>query len=1067
MAEKRCVIVRFPEGIPKEDLRTYFTSYDQHAVVVMTSKTQALITFTTETAVNQVLTQEDHSVNGVNITVQQKPPEPFKCIEGRINSFWTRDLESVRPILEKVANDTGCSVMYKESDIVLRGNFYQVKEGHRKLAEAFANLCLDAKPPSCFTAEDEAEIESFEHVEKHDLQEEFLEKSEEQKSGSRTKITAAITTTAPDERDQKETGHPANALRKSSASEKSGREIPAKKKSDENLARSDKETKAFFEKSRPYEDDLPSPVIRSGKGSPLAASALTRSSSEDENELCVDHHLWLYIRYIAMLILTQIQDKFGVKFLPAFGEEPSYDVVHIEADEKGLPETIPTRRAQAKEEFIQLYQKLSEELLVTSEKVPSTPDICRQVVLDVIEELKLKYVNVAYEYVEETNICFFIGRPFYALQARDEFVKLLKEKLPAELFQNYHRRDPFTLEDILDRGGPRHDETQEEDPIPDDTQNEVQESVHEKHFIQCVQDVKMNDDSVLQILFVTNFSVMVYTGDIVEENVDVIVSASNGFLANAGGVAAAISDAAGRLLDRACARILMERGHPLEVTENEVTTAGDLQAKYVIHAVGPQLRDYPDDVDRLQKLKLTFVNIFRRADELKQTTIALPAIGAGAAGVPLNDVAVALFSAINHVAKRRQSGRYLSLKEIHVLNIDPEATKVVQDIFMQESVTVPAISSKSVKGPVTEIEGAVQKLLERGDARTQEVINELLDETERIGQLEQGRSRRGLMVESVLEEEPGCKTHPRTEEEAILAMEQQRSRPPRHHQPQYGDVEPGCKTHARTEEAAIHALKHQRSPNSPRRHQPTYGGAEPHAKTNPRRDDEMRGSVPQSQPQIIQSPKASRPVKNIGQRCAFCSFDHNLLRLSCNHILCRPCWESIPLDTFGRHPCPFCSGKTSSPKRRTTAPPPTTTTTAREPKNQNTVGQVYDLPGNLRHVTDERQLPGYRGHSTIILHLDVPDGVQKKTHPYPGRPYKGTKIMGYLPDTPEGRQVLSLLYDCFNAGKMFRVIRSKSSGMDRVVSNIPIKTDVYGESGYPDTNYLPQLQERLCSLGLQ
>src|SRR6188472_4586731 len=71
-------------------------------------------------------------------------------------------------------------------------------------------------------------------------------------------------------------------------------------------------------------------------------------------------------------------------------------------------------------------------------------------------------------------------------------------------------------------------------------------------------------------------------GDITIQRVDVIVNAANPDLAHGGGVAAAIARAAGADLRRESAE------HPrVPVGGAGVTTAGELPARWVVHAVGP------------------------------------------------------------------------------------------------------------------------------------------------------------------------------------------------------------------------------------------------------------------------------------------------------------------------------------------------------------------------------------------------------------------------------------------------------------------------------------------------
>ena len=69
-------------------------------------------------------------------------------------------------------------------------------------------------------------------------------------------------------------------------------------------------------------------------------------------------------------------------------------------------------------------------------------------------------------------------------------------------------------------------------------------------------------------------------GNLLDQPVDAIVNAANGHLAHGGGVAAAISSAAGPALDEESERIVRKRG-PIPTGDAVITTAGDLPFKEI------------------------------------------------------------------------------------------------------------------------------------------------------------------------------------------------------------------------------------------------------------------------------------------------------------------------------------------------------------------------------------------------------------------------------------------------------------------------------------------------------
>jgi len=74
-----------------------------------------------------------------------------------------------------------------------------------------------------------------------------------------------------------------------------------------------------------------------------------------------------------------------------------------------------------------------------------------------------------------------------------------------------------------------------------------------------------------------------------------------------------------------------------------------------------------------------------------------------------------------------------------------------------------------------------------------------------------------------------------------------------------------------------------------------------------------------------------------------------------------------------------------------------------------------------RYPVGHTPLAGYEDVGTIVARYVFPDGVQDESHPNPGTAYKGTSRRGYLPDTPEGREVAELLVLAFERRQSFTV----------------------------------------------
>jgi len=141
------------------------------------------------------------------------------------------------------------------------------------------------------------------------------------------------------------------------------------------------------------------------------------------------------------------------------------------------------------------------------------------------------------------------------------------------------------------------------------------------------------------------FEVSVY--DLLFEGTDAIVNAANGGLSHGGGVAAAISKAAGHKLDEEGDRIVDEYGR-VPVGEAVVTTAGDLPFKGVIHAVGPRLGDGNEE----EKIVKALNSAFTKAHDRGWRSLSFPGISSGIFAVPHEICAGAYIKAVRNFWSR-------------------------------------------------------------------------------------------------------------------------------------------------------------------------------------------------------------------------------------------------------------------------------------------------------------------------------------------------------------------------------------------------------------------------------
>ncbi|KAK3608575.1 hypothetical protein CHS0354_042564 [Potamilus streckersoni] len=137
-----------------------------------------------------------------------------------------------------------------------------------------------------------------------------------------------------------------------------------------------------------------------------------------------------------------------------------------------------------------------------------------------------------------------------------------------------------------------------------------------------------------------NDKISVLKANITNLHVDAIVSSANKNLANCApvGVSLAISNAAGPCLWKACQRIGKCR------TGTAVITDGfNLNAKYVIHAIGPDPNEADEDI-----LRQCYNAVLRFIPEKRLRTVAIPCLCSGFRGFPLQKSAAVALTSIRH-----------------------------------------------------------------------------------------------------------------------------------------------------------------------------------------------------------------------------------------------------------------------------------------------------------------------------------------------------------------------------------------------------------------------------------
>ena len=129
----------------------------------------------------------------------------------------------------------------------------------------------------------------------------------------------------------------------------------------------------------------------------------------------------------------------------------------------------------------------------------------------------------------------------------------------------------------------------------------------------------------------------VVTADITTVEADAVVNAANDHLWMGAGVAGAIKRAGGAEIEREA----MAKG-PIAIGDAVATGAGRLPARWVIHAaaMGQDLRTDATMIRRATE------SAIRVADEVGARSVAMPALGTGVGGFPLDECARIMVEAV-------------------------------------------------------------------------------------------------------------------------------------------------------------------------------------------------------------------------------------------------------------------------------------------------------------------------------------------------------------------------------------------------------------------------------------
>lgn len=170
--------------------------------------------------------------------------------------------------------------------------------------------------------------------------------------------------------------------------------------------------------------------------------------------------------------------------------------------------------------------------------------------------------------------------------------------------------------------------------------------------------------------------IQILHGDITAEDVDAIVNAANSELKHGGGVAAAIVRKGGEKIQKESDEWVQKYGK-VPTGQVAITSAGNLKAKAIIHAVGPIWSEHkPEKADEL--LKSAVWNSLIAAQNRGFESIAFPAISAGIFGFPKDRCALILLDTAKEFFEQYPNS---TLKEIRFVLFDEPTLHAFVEAF--------------------------------------------------------------------------------------------------------------------------------------------------------------------------------------------------------------------------------------------------------------------------------------------------------------------------------------------------------------------------------------------------
>lgn len=142
-------------------------------------------------------------------------------------------------------------------------------------------------------------------------------------------------------------------------------------------------------------------------------------------------------------------------------------------------------------------------------------------------------------------------------------------------------------------------------------------------------------------IMIKNTAVEIRLADITQMDTAAIVNAANGHLIHGGGVAGAISRLGGPEIQKESQAWVQQHGL-VATGQAAITGAGNLNSRYIIHAVGPVAGSGDEDA----KLGSATTSALQLAEKYRLDSISFPAISTGIFGYPMDRCSQVMLSTV-------------------------------------------------------------------------------------------------------------------------------------------------------------------------------------------------------------------------------------------------------------------------------------------------------------------------------------------------------------------------------------------------------------------------------------